>query len=135
MSTTKTHGAPSLGPESWQYKAVAMTKGNQTKLGTFVLAVINKPPKNPPRIMGALTIERDGSVFVPFQAKDGTISLRAPFCFVDEIISNMRGLADACKFTDEEREEMAGAIRKLIRVDKRIAPPAADTGFYYDVDG
>lgn len=104
---------------TWQYRAVAATRGNTSLLGCFVLAVIGRNAKNPPWIEGNLTITPRGLVLADFVDKDRMETKQCTLCDVEDLKSNFRGLADALKLTDEETAEMFGELRKLIAFDLR----------------
>lgn len=104
----------------WKYRAIDVTHGNQTRIGCLVLAVIGKRPKNPPMFstQGCI-ITKSGLVVTHFQTKDGTTYRNHAVCTVEDLNENFRGLADALKLPDAQRNEMFDALRKWIIRDER----------------
>lgn len=109
---------------SWQYRAVAATRGNQTRLGCILIAVLQRSADHGyPRFGQHAIITSDGFVMASFQDRSGQMHMGALVCDVDELIQNFRGLADYLDFTREDREAMFGEIRKWIEKDYRTSPP------------
>lgn len=111
---------PGGAGESWKLRAIRATKGNQSRLGCLLIAILLRTPVNPPRIRGTAVISADGIVIADMQ-----LAGQAPFWYatklggIDEMISNFRGLADHLKLTDTEREEMFTLFRQWISKDFR----------------
>lgn len=117
--------------EQWQARAIIATKGNQSHLGRIFLAVLGRAPSNPPRFsieQGAVILDdyhakrlgiNDGDVLADFQAKPDAAYVAIRVGHIDEIVDNFRGLADAIKLTDGEREAMFMMLRQWIRKDFR----------------
>jgi hypothetical protein len=105
---------------SWQYRAIAATRGNQTRLGALVIAVMGKAPKNPPAFArrGA-NIDPHGYVLCNFAARDGTVTHNALVGHWRELRDNFRGLADHLQLDDAEREDMFRCVRDWIYLDLR----------------
>lgn len=105
---------------SWPYKAVLATRGNQTLMGCVVLAVIGRQPKHPPYIASAATVDQDGLVWVQMaRIKDGgQISLACIGNIID-VRDDFRRLADHLKLDDGERIDMFEELRKWVAIDMR----------------
>jgi|CXWL01.1.fsa_nt_gi hypothetical protein len=104
---------------TWQYKAVEATRGNQSRLGCILLAVLGRPAKHPPQFGSSATITSDGFVMADFVGRDGRGHMGARVCGADELRDNFRGLADHLKLDDANREAMFKAVRQWIAVDYR----------------
>lgn len=104
---------------SWKLRAIRATKGNQSKLGSILIAVLGRIPRHPPRFGLKATITSDGFVMADFQGKDFVRHYSALVCEVKELTNNFRGLADHLKLDKEEREEMFAELRKWIARDYR----------------
>lgn len=110
---------PALGRDSWQYRAIEATKGNQSQLGAILLAVLGRAPKHPPRFHGLASITSDGFVMCDFTGRDGNYRYSALVCDTSDLVRNFRGLADHLKFSDAERTAMFDEVRKWISLDYR----------------
>lgn len=109
--------------ETWQYRAVEATGGNQSKLGAIVLAILGKFPPSGRNMFGrTCTITSDGYVMADFTDRDGELHLGAFVGDVADLIRNFRGLADHLKLKDAERQEMFAELRKWIAKDWRSNP-------------
>ena len=106
--------------DTWQYKAVEATRGQQSRLGCILLAVIGKRLKNPPKFGPCAVILKEGQVVANYQSKDGTYHREQFVCDVADLIANFRGLADHLNFTDAERVALFDAVRKWIVRDERV---------------
>lgn len=118
----------SLTPEqeaarrSWQWRAIVATRGNQTRLGALVLAVVGKMTDNPPRITGHATITKDGWVVCPFHKRDGT---QGPMIVgdVEYLTRSFSELGDHLKLNDADRIAMFKAVKEWIYKDERDGKP------------
>lgn len=104
---------------SWQYKAIAHTRGNSTPTGCIVLAILNKVAKHPPWLNGTATITREGLILADFVARDYTLTRSFLVGPVQSIVADFNRLADEIKLVDAERLEMFAALRQWIAVDER----------------
>lgn len=106
---------------TWQYRAVAMTHGNQSMLGLILLATLAKSASNPPKITGSATITKDGMVLASFQGRDDPAPRPMTYiCTVEELQANFSGLADSLKLNDIDRVEMFTELKKWIWKDERV---------------
>lgn len=105
--------------QTWQYRAVAATRGNQTLLGTLLLAVMGKEPKGAPKWGHTAIIKLDGRVVADFQNRRGACYANVEVGTIPEIGSWFNRLADEIKATDEERMAMFGELRKWMAIDER----------------
>lgn len=109
--------------EGWRYRAIAHARGNQSRLGCIVLAMLNKSPDNPPRIsiLDDVTpvIRADGMVLANMELRNGRGMRATPLGHISEVVDNMRWLADTLKLSDAERTEMFDVLRKWIKKDFR----------------
>jgi hypothetical protein len=112
-----------LSPEeeraTWQYRAVAATKGNQSQLGCILLAVIGKNAKHPPQFICGASITSDGFIMCSFVDRDGVGHMGAFVGSVSDLVTNFRGLADFLKLNDVDRTEMFDKVRAWIKTDYR----------------
>ncbi len=111
-----------LNASGWRYRAVNATRGNQTMLGCILLAVINRPAKNPPWFGPTCVINPEGVVLSNFVDRHNTMHVALPVCTVPELVDEFRRLADTCNMTDSERQEMVDELRKWVSVDYRADP-------------
>ncbi len=110
--------------DTWRLRAIAATRGNQTLLGTILIAVLQKSIlHNPPRFGRQCVITRDGQVFAPYQGKDLKFNSAAFVCTADELRDGFRDLADKLKLNDADRAEMFGELRKWVQKDFRAEAP------------
>lgn len=104
---------------TWQYRAVQATRGNQSRLGCILLAVLGKNAKNPPWFGRSAIITSDGFVLANFCTAAGEVKHGALVCNAAELTANFRGLADHLKLGDKDREAMFVAVRQWIAEDYR----------------
>lgn len=108
--------------ESWQYRAVAATRGNTSQLGALVIAILKRPGRQAPPAFGpSAVITPDGFVMSNFVDKHGMVAVGVVVGSVDEVVGNFRGLADHLKLNDAERQEMFDLMRDWISTDYRAA--------------
>lgn len=115
---------------TWQYKAIAATKGNQTRLGMIVLAILGIAPNNPPRLVcPTAVIDENGWIWSWFQMPSDRKgeARHEPLCKVDKLRDGLNRIADEWQFTDAERIAMFDQARKWIERDERaLAEAKAD---------
>lgn len=114
---TKLTERQELERASWQYKAIQATAGNQTRLGTILLAAIGRSAKHPPWFGNSAVITSDSFVMCDFTDKRYTQHSGAFVCSVTELRDNFRGLADHLKLGDKDREAMFAKVREWISHD------------------
>lgn len=115
---------------SWKHRAITVTKGNQSRLGCIIIAMIGLMPKHPPRIrpctnlpngttIGGLLIDRHGMCIVDMELRNGKGFLATTIGDTEEIRDNLRGLADHLKLSDSERLDMFQCFQMFIMRDFR----------------
>lgn len=104
---------------TWQFRAIAHCRGNQTYIGTLLLSVIGRPAKHPPMWGASGEIDIDGIVWSGFTDRHGNSYARCPVGPVELVIDKFKALADACKLTEAEAQAMFAEVRKWISVDHR----------------
>lgn len=104
----------------WQHRAVALTGGNSTLMGCFVLAILGwQHGRHPPRFGRVARIDKEGIAYSNMQDKNGGMHRDFPLGNVQTVIDNFKGLADELKLNDEERKQMFGELRKWFFIDER----------------
>lgn len=104
---------------TWQYKAIVATRGNQTLIGTLCIYLAGKFAKNGRTLLGPVCIDEDGVTWAPqFRNQRGEIGMVC-LGFITDIRDEFRRLADHLKLDDAERIEMFHELRKFIAVDLR----------------
>ena len=92
--------------KTWHYRAIQYCCGNQSLMGSIVIAVIHKTPHNPPAFGHNAWIDKTGMLRCDFVTKDWQ---KIPDCRVGpviKIVEEWRRVADGIKATDKEREDM-----------------------------
>lgn len=105
---------------TWQYRAIAATKGNTSRLGCILLAVLGRNAKHPPWFGANAVITSDGYVLSHFTGKDGVMHYGAFVGSVNDLVKNFRGLAEHLKLSDKEQAEMFVQLQQWIQRDYRI---------------
>lgn len=110
--------SPVQEQNSWPFKAVVATRGNQTMLGCIVLQLIARPPKNPPAVTSLATVDEDGLLWAFVTPRSGGRRLT---CLgqLSDILDEFRRLADHLKLDDGERVELFDELRKWVAIDMR----------------
>jgi len=108
-----------MGRDSWQFRAVAATRGSQSRLGAILLAVLGKQRQTLPRFASSAVITSDGFVMAGFCDKAGRYHHGALVCDVSELVANFRGLADHLKLNDADRVAMFAEVQKWCATDYR----------------
>lgn len=103
---------------SWPFKAVLATRGNQTLLGCIVLQLICRQPKNPPRVESLASVDEQGLTWAYVTSRSGARRLTCLGSIMD-IRDDFRRLADHLKLDDGERVEMFDELRKWVSIDRR----------------
>lgn len=103
---------------SWPFKAVLATRGNQTLLGCIVLQLICRQPKNPPRVESLASVDEQGLTWAYVTSRSGARRLTCLGSITD-IRDDFRRLADHLKLDDGERVEMFDELRKWVSIDRR----------------
>lgn len=103
---------------SWPFKAVLATRGNQTLLGCIVLNLICRPPKSPPMVDSLATVDKEGLCWAFVVNRRGRRTLT---CLgqIGDIRDEFRRLADHLKLDDGERVELFDELRKWVAIDQR----------------
>lgn len=107
---------------TWQFKCIAATRGNQTRLGMILLAVLGIAPANPPRLVcPTAVIDENGWVWSWFQSPDDKANAadHVPLCTVAKLRDGLNRMADLTQMTDAQREELFSLTRRWIERDER----------------
>lgn len=110
--------SPAQEQGTWQYKAVVACRGNQTMVGTILLAIIGRNAKNPPQITTTATVDEHGLVWAGIATRNGQHGL-AVLGTIQDVRDEFRRLADYLKLDDHERIELFEELRKWVAVDMR----------------
>lgn len=103
---------------SWQYKAIVCTRGNQTLIGTIAIYLAGRYAKAGRCILGPANIDEDGLTWVNMRNQRGETGMVC-LGWITDIRDDFRRLADHMKMDDVERVELFGELRKFIDVDLR----------------
>lgn len=107
--------------QSWQYKTVELLRGNQTLLGSVLLAILGKAPSNPPRIISAGVITAEGILITAFEARaQRGVALTVELGPVEQVRDLYRSICDQLKLPDADRIEFFNEMRKWISRDYRV---------------
>lgn len=113
---------------TWQYKAIAATRGNQSRLGCILIAMMGLSGDHGcPRIGTSAIITSDGYIMARFQTRDRVMHENAMICTVSDLIQNLRGLADHLKLNEKDREAMFAVARSWVQTDYRTTSPILPT--------
>lgn len=104
---------------TWQYRAVEATRGNQTRLGCILLAVLDKSRERP-KYGPMAYCTADGLVMSSFVDRHGVSHFHTVVSSMKDYIANFRGLADALKLNDKDRLAMFAKVKQWISVDARL---------------
>jgi len=110
----------------WRYRTIDALRGNQSPLGTVLLAVLGRQQSRLPRLGTQAYIDAAGIVHVDFWDEHGDHKPASPLNSVKELTDSFRYLADELKLSDADREAMFGELRKWIKRDYRIASGEVD---------
>lgn len=105
--------------DSWQYRAVAHTKGNSTALGCLLLAVIGRNAKHPPWFGRSAEITAEGLVVTSFTHRSGRRYEPWVWGSVEELTAAFSRLADELKLNDADRIELFRQVRQWVARDNR----------------
>jgi len=106
---------------TWQYRAIEATRGNQTLLGSILIAVLDKSHMVTCKRFGReAEIDQGGTVWAPYQDANGKLHAQMQVCHVQDMIAGFRKLADKLKLKDSERVEMFQKLRQWVVRDARI---------------
>lgn len=121
MNATDTLEAKLRALEMWQARCVTATRGNQTKLGAILLAVLGKSrEKRAFGSAGAITDGPDGGHIVArWIDRDGHDHGATRVCSLNELVGNFSGLADQLQLADADRIALFKAVRDWISIDER----------------
>lgn len=104
---------------TWQDRAVEATKGNGSRLGAILLAVLERWPRKVPAFADNAIITATGHVVCDFKDRDGNCHHGVLICDTEELTTNFRGLADHLKLDDAERTELFAKLQKWLAHDFR----------------
>ena len=103
----------------WHAMAIIAEKGNQSKLGCIIIAMLGYMPKHAPRLRGLAVILPDGTLTADMDLGNGRGFLATPLGPVAEIRDDLRRLADRLKLEDAERVDLFDQFRKWVVRDLR----------------
>lgn len=107
--------------QTWQYRAIKLLRGNQTLVGTILLAVLDKSHLLTAKRVGREgEIGPDGTVYAPYQAADGSLHPQMALCNIQDLIDSFRRVADRLKLSDSDRKDMFDKLRRWVARDARI---------------
>jgi hypothetical protein len=110
--------SPVQEQNSWPFKAVLATRGQQTLLGCIVLNLICRQPKNPPMVASLATVDEKGLCWAYVVSRSGEKRLTC-LGLITDIRDEFRRLADHLKLDDGERVELFDELRKWVSIDMR----------------
>lgn len=110
--------------QHWAYRLIQRLRGNQTLMGALVIAIVQKMPSNPPRILTGGLVNKDGILIVSLERRQfpGTAKWVA-LGPVDGIRDEFRRLMDGMGLSDAEHLAFFDAMRRWIVRDKRARAP------------
>lgn len=107
-----------LPGKPWHRDAIAATQGNNSKLGSILLAALgHQPPSGKRMFSRTAVITSGGSVVANYVDKYGDLHTDQFVCSVRDLRDNFRNLADTIKMNDADREDMFNVIRNWIAHD------------------
>lgn len=117
------HNASSIfdPARSWKWRVVAASLGTTT--GSIVQAMLARQPGRGPALGMTCDILLDGTVITTVR-REGQWGPPEPIGTIAAVRDNMRLLADHCKLSDADREELFVELRKWVRVDYRAKSEA-----------
>ncbi len=105
---------------NWKTRCIKATDGNKTEIGCFVLAILGlQHGITPPRFGKNASVDKNGVLHTNVQDQNFKIYLNQPMRHIQEVIDNLRGLADHLKLSDEDRTALFGEFKKWILLDAR----------------
>lgn len=117
--TEKLTDAQAQERQSWQFRCIEATRGNQTRLGTMLLAILGRNAKHPPKFGPGCVISLDGYVFANFVDRQGIVHAAQCVCSVGQMNDGFRLLADSLKLDDADRIALFDEVRKWVYKDER----------------
>lgn len=117
--TTEEQDRIEAARQSWVYRAIEATRGNQTQLGCILLSVIGKPCKSPPWFGPTCVITEDGIVIANFVDRHNTMHEARMVCDVADLVMNFRGLMEHIHASDAEIKDCFDQVRKWVAKDYR----------------
>lgn len=105
---------------TWKDRVVSATRGNQTQLGTILLAALDRNVEGDfPQFGEHATVTSDGFITCNFIARDGRSHFGAFVGSVSDFTANLRALSKHLGLTKEEREELLDVALSWIKADYR----------------
>lgn len=105
---------------SWQYRAIKFTGGNQTIEGCIILAILGwQHGRHPPRFGRLARIDKNGILFSNMQTKAGAMIRDHKLGPIADIVESFKRLADDLKLMDGERKQMFDELKKWCWKDDR----------------
>jgi len=107
------------GVRPWQIRLLIHLRGNQTKYGCVLIAVLGKAAQHAPRYVSNAIIDEEENVVAAFQGRE---SPGADFVVIDKaetFIENWRRIADQAKLSDVDRIDLFRELRLWVNEDAR----------------
>lgn len=106
---------------SWQYRLIKHTRGNQTILGAFIVAMFGRKVNPPCFHPGGIRITKDGQVLALFLSTNPYTPWQDVVIFpsVQEMRKMFLQTTDELKFNAVEVHAVFDELRKFVRVDER----------------
>ena len=105
--------------DHWKLRAIHATRGNQTQMGSIILAIIGHVPSKRPYFKGLANIDKEGIIWCLFYSRSIITPKMVPVCHVSQYNDQLKALADACQMDDREANELFSEARKWIERDAR----------------
>jgi hypothetical protein len=100
---------------TWQDRAIAATRGNQTQFGTILLNALNRNQNGAfPQFHGRASLTVDGYVLCNFTDRDGHLHHGAFMGELADVVRNTDDLAAHLHLSDEERASLRGVIERWL---------------------
>lgn len=104
---------------TWQYRAVALLRGNQTLPGCILLAALGLAASNPPTLGLTAVIDEDGFLYSDFVDRERNVHEALRIGAVEDVVNAFRRVIDELHLNDGEVKELFDTIRKWIERDER----------------
>jgi hypothetical protein len=107
---------------TWEDRAIAATRGNQTRFGCMLLAALGRVPDKPPQFTGSPTTTSDGFMMCNFVNMQGEHHPGALAGEVADLERNIVGFPKHIRMTPDERKEFYAMWHRWMGPDYRSPP-------------
>lgn len=105
--------------QHWKLRALELTRGNTSKMGAVVLAILGHEPERRPYFKGLASVDNDGIIWALLYPKNRLIPHLVAICSTQDYRDELMRIAEKTQMSEAEAGEFFAEAQKWIEKDAR----------------